>query len=57
MQQETSLHSLYARDLPYLRDQASGTSSQLNKAHTVTVLVLTLPYLLLVQTKEKMEKD
>ncbi len=51
------LHSLNARDLPYLRDQASWTSSQLDKAHTVTVLVLTFPYLLLLKTKEQMEKD
>ncbi len=40
------LYSLYARDVPYLKDQASWTSSQLDKAHIVTVLVLTLPYLL-----------
>ncbi len=45
------------RDLLFLRDQASWTSSQFDKAHIVTVFVLTLPYLLLLQTKEQMEKD
>jgi hypothetical protein len=40
------LHSLYARELLYLKDQASWTSSQLNRVHIVTALVLTLPYLL-----------
>ncbi len=48
---------IYARDLSYLRDQATWTSSQQDKAHTVTVLVLTVTYLLLLQTKEQMEKD
>jgi hypothetical protein len=53
----TLLHLLHARDLPYLRDQASLTSAQLVKVHIATVLVLTFPYLLLLQTKEQMEKD
>ncbi len=48
---------IYARDLSYLRDQATWTSSQLDKAHIASVPVLTLPYLLLVQTKEQMVKD
>jgi hypothetical protein len=54
---ENLLNSLYARDLLYLKDQASWTSSQQDKAHTVAVLLLTFPYLLLLQTKEQMEKD